>query len=396
MTNLAIPRTFPVDDVQPATDPLWTEPLSDHLSKRFLRKLVVLPQPERPVVNTYGDIAQRRSTTPSTSLVSRTHPLIDAVHLAFRQHRPLTLSPDSIWLTIAQGFAHHISENAEALRHRLVRHSGKRQLTEAIGAINLAEFQKAIAGFSTQIRDASDPVLHETLICDFSTTTPEVRTASEIVLMDSYASYFTYMLRLICGIPKVTLLGTAADWRRMRARIEVLETFELAWWVNRLRPILDQFIATAEGQPELRFWQAIYMPKETYGSETVTGWIADLFPYLSDAANQPGESTSMEHRPKRRRNHVFNHERTAWAMPVGDGVPIRRFDPGAKFGVATKVFPSGLASVPIKLAFPGGSETELDLVGGFLGVQQDADLSLSPVVSWTVAEKPAPQRVTFT
>jgi hypothetical protein len=396
MTNLAIPRTFPVDDVQPAADPLWTEPLSDHLSKRFLRKLVMLPQPERPVVNSYGDIAQRRGTTPGTNLVSGTHPLIDAVHLAFRQHRPLTLSPDSIWLTIAQGFAHHISENAEALRHRLVRHSGKRQLTEAIGAINLAEFQKAIAGFSTQIRDASDPVLHETLICDFSTTTPEVRTASEIVLMDSYASYFTYMLRLICGIPKVTLLGTAADWRRMRARIEVLETFELAWWVNRLRPILDQFIATAEGQPELRFWQAIYMPKETYGSETVTGWIADLFPYLSDAANQPGESTSMEHRPKRRRNHVFNHERTAWAMPVGDGVPIRRFDPGAKFGVATKVFPSGLASVPIKLAFPGGTETELDLVGGFLGVQQDADLSLSPVVSWTVAEKPAPQRVTFT
>src|SRR5215467_10289052 len=32
------------------------------------------------------------------------HPLADAVHLAFSGHRPLRLTPDHIWLTIAQGF----------------------------------------------------------------------------------------------------------------------------------------------------------------------------------------------------------------------------------------------------------------------------------------------------
>jgi hypothetical protein len=47
---------------------------------------------------------------------SRCHPLIDAVHVAFSQHRPLTLSPDDIWLVIAQGFGHHVAENAAALR----------------------------------------------------------------------------------------------------------------------------------------------------------------------------------------------------------------------------------------------------------------------------------------
>ncbi|WP_272427393.1 DUF4419 domain-containing protein [Polyangium jinanense] len=34
-----------------------------------------------------------------------THALLGAVHLAFAQHRPLVLSPDAVWLTIAQGVA---------------------------------------------------------------------------------------------------------------------------------------------------------------------------------------------------------------------------------------------------------------------------------------------------
>ena len=45
-----------------------------------------------------------------------------AVHIAFSQHRPLSLSPDDIWLVIVQGFSHHVAENAQMLRNRLVRH----------------------------------------------------------------------------------------------------------------------------------------------------------------------------------------------------------------------------------------------------------------------------------
>jgi hypothetical protein len=70
--------------------------------------------------------------------------------------------------------------NAEALRDRIVRHAGKRQLNVNLPDWSLEGCKLAIAGFSAQIRDASDPVLHETLVCDFSTTTPEIRTASEV------------------------------------------------------------------------------------------------------------------------------------------------------------------------------------------------------------------------
>ena len=37
---------------------------------------------------------------------------------------------------------------------------------------------------------------------------------------------------------------------------EVLETYDLVWWVARLRPILDKFIRTVMGSPNRRFWLA--------------------------------------------------------------------------------------------------------------------------------------------
>jgi hypothetical protein len=110
------------------------------------------------------------------------------------------------------------------MRHRLVRHPRSRELLTELTEFTLPAFELGITDFSRQIREASDPVLHETLICDFSTTTAAIRTASEVVLMDCYSSYFTYAMNFICGIPKITLLGSLDDWQRIRARIEVLET----------------------------------------------------------------------------------------------------------------------------------------------------------------------------
>src|SRR5277367_5787722 len=50
------------------------------------------------------------------------HGFMEAVHLSFSKHYPLILTPDSVWLTIAQGFGTHINANAEALRKQFVKH----------------------------------------------------------------------------------------------------------------------------------------------------------------------------------------------------------------------------------------------------------------------------------
>ena len=374
-------NTFPVDSVEPAQKPIWTEPLRAHVSKRFRRSVLFLPEPDQQVINPFHDSIRSMTLSPENrvrmeeTLVSRCHPLIEAVATAFSDHRPLALSPDSIWLTIQQGFAHHVTENAEPLRHRIVRHKHKEKLHARIPDLEPASFQRAAQDLSQQIRQASDPVLFETLLCDFSTTTPTIRTASEVVLLDCYSSYFTYMLDCVCGIPRITLNGSIEDWKRMRARVEVLATFDLDWWVNRVRPILDEFIRTAEGHPSLEFWQAIYKPKQAYGEKTITGWIADLFPYLGDP-------------PARRRNPILQHPRQDWILPVDKGVAHDSpFEPGSEKGISRTRFPSGLASVPITITFPDRPDAKLDLVAGFFGVAQDpSDMTLTPLISWSVTE----------
>jgi hypothetical protein len=370
--------SFLVDAVTPAAEPILTETLVESVAERLQRKILVLPGAEDPVIDPFSQLAARiRGIRRMPQRLS--HPLVDAIHIAFSEHRPLTLSPDAIWMVIAQGFGHHVAENAEELRGRLVRHKGKRKMTVVTRDLTLSNFESAIESFSEQIKCATDQVLHETLVCDFSTTTPGIRTASEVVLMDTFSCYFTYALRCVCGIPKITIEGTPEDWQRIRARIEVLETYGLDWWVPKLRPILDEFVLAAEGRPNQEFWKAIYKPREVYAADLATGWIAEMFPYLGDP-------------PRRHRNHVLTSGQFDWRTPVDDNTDTRRFSPfnyGPDSGVATSQFPSGLSSARVTLKFPGDTQTEVDLLGGFMAIKQDSeDLSLSPMIGWCVAELP--------
>lgn len=344
----AAPCRFPVDDVPVSTEVLRRADLLGLMRNKLTRGILVGPLLGRSVVD---------------SGRNGPNPLVWAVHLAFSRHLPLTLSPDDIWLTIVQGFSSHVNEHSEPLRGRLVKHQGILELREKIKKLRIEEVTSAVSGFSRQIREATDPVLHETLLSDFTTTTPETRIASEVALMDTYSRFFKFSLMLcICGIPYVTLTGSPQDWRRIRDRAEVLETFGLDWWLVRLRPILDQFVRAAEGNPDREFWRGIYKfrpAKGPYDSERVTGWLVDLFPYLGDS-------------PHRKRSHAF--------------------DPGQSREVRADEFPSGLCSVDVELNIVLGGQIidtqMLNLVAGLLAVEQAEDYAVSPAISWCLTRQP--------
>ncbi len=333
--------TFAVDPVTPATTRLSEETLLASLERRSGRSFVSLPEKDRLVVAN-----------------ASFHPLIEAIHRAFADHRPLILSPDDIWLTIQQGFAHHVNENAESLRHKFVSHKGKRELVVEVESFPADEtWPDAIALWSASVREYIDPQLHAALVCNFSTTNPTIRTASEVALLDAFQRYFDYVMMCVCGIPEITLQGTADDWRKIRSRIDLLEPYDLEWWVPRLRPILDEFVKTAEGRPDTNFWKAIYKPEEAYGEDIATGWITDLFPYCGNES-------------KRYKNHTLQSPRKGWALN--------------ETGVSLGRFPSGISCAPFTLR-PG--ERCLNLMAGFLGVTQAPEMmGLSPLIGWSVVE----------
>jgi Domain of unknown function (DUF4419) len=268
--------TFRVDDVTPATQALPAQPLSEMLEDA----LVVGGDPGMLVLIPDG-----------------VHPLLSAVGRAFADHRPLVLSPDAMWLTIAQGVAQHVRLRAEHLRPRLVGHAGRRRLSvEVEGSMPLdaGALRDAVEMFGKLLdAEVGNADLFE---CDFSTSTDVERVAARIVLLDAYSPYFTLWMICVCGIPSITLSGTVEDWQKIRARVDVIAGFGLQTWCRSLAPIADQFVRAAAGNVDTGFWQRIYSPADAYGGDHRLGGATVPVPDRRGRGRPTESSARVAHR----------------------------------------------------------------------------------------------------
>lgn len=71
------------------------------------------------------DMGQTEANTVVQTGKAAQNGLIQTLHHAFNKHMPLILTPDDIFLPLAQAAARHINANAEELRDRFVSHEGK-------------------------------------------------------------------------------------------------------------------------------------------------------------------------------------------------------------------------------------------------------------------------------
>jgi hypothetical protein len=55
--------------------------------------------------------------------------LVQGYIKAFRERRPIIISPDVIWLLVVQGLTRYVAANAETLRSMFVQFEGKKKLT---------------------------------------------------------------------------------------------------------------------------------------------------------------------------------------------------------------------------------------------------------------------------
>ncbi|HEX3763846.1 MAG TPA: DUF4419 domain-containing protein [Kofleriaceae bacterium] len=294
------------------------------------------------------------------------NPLVQMVHDAFYEHRPIAISPDAVWFTIGHGFATHVNANAEALRHRFVKHDGKVKLVVertdfAIGSNN--PWPEAFAAFSDQIAGHVGK-LRDLIVADFSTTGPIERAATEVLVMDTFQSYFEYEMLCGCGIPSVTLLGTPDDWRSIRRRAQMLSEYDLAWWTDALLPVLDKLVATAEGQDDPGFWQSLFHENSSSVGSAINGWIHVLFPYIQQWGER-GEFIGP------------NPHLATWQ---------RDHDAGRKTGgPGITQLGSGLASAPVKLVdLATREEHHIRFVGGMFGVVDDGTGVLSTEFGWAI------------
>ncbi len=298
--NRATTTSFSVSDVSLATTPLPEIPYK--VAVESLLRAGTLGWMDDEIDDEPTDTLSRSATTRPLEACARYHgrlvsgvpfhPFVAAVHKAFIDHRPLTLSPDTIWLMIIQGVANHINAHAEELRPRLVRHQDKLQVNvrrdDFVKGSPENPWAEVIEDFSEQVRQHVGSAI-DLFLPSFTTTGPVERAVAGVVLLDAMRSYFTYDMDSFCGIPAVSLEGTPEDWQAVVDRIEQFGSLGLEWWLEPLRGILHQFVAASQVIVDRPFWQSLYKYHDESGGPMITGWVSALFPYLKD--RNTGEAT---------------------------------------------------------------------------------------------------------
>lgn len=297
--------------------------------------------------------------------VGGTSPLFHAVSYAFNVHCPLVLTPDAVWLTILTGLTHHIDTDPEKMRHHFVNFEGKKTLTVYVAAPSIracsgAIWQTGIQGFSSQLRENLNPKRHDLIVSSFSTTSETDRLASEVVLMGAMKHWFDYKMMLMCGLSRVTIEGTPADWANIMDRVNALAEFDLGWWTTPLLPVLQHIKAASEGRPDLDFWKRAYLEHRvgSGGDFRVSGWINVFYPYVAGSVRG-----TMQRNPF-----------VAWDT----------FKDAYHEGTDPDDFPFGLSAVPVQVN-DHGTEYDCEFYGGLVGVEMNRpERQVKPVSGYSI------------
>jgi hypothetical protein len=343
---------------------------------------------------------------------------LQALDFAYNYHRDLVLRPDDMWLLIAMGFATHINKNPEKYRSLLVAFEGKQvieveesRVVPGNGVANDWVECGVFDKFGKNIAEHIGAELYDTLVSNFSTTTPLDKAVSEIVLMDTTQACFNFKVVGCCGIPHIILEGTIEDWESLRSRVEPLAAFDLAWWLDDLRPILDQFVDAKRGKVDKDFWARMYRGEHWWGGMyddvlvdcSVSGWIHALFPYKANKELNKASETTMPASAKYRRM-TDSYEKVLGNTCVGCGsVGVGAHGGGQwwcrscwglhdlsrwyNHKVSLKDMPTGLRKVPFVWSYCG-TQHKCDFVAGFVGCAPTCQANeVRPQLSYCVLRK---------
>ena len=287
------------------------------------------------------------------------HPFLNSAHNAFDEHLPFVISPDMLWLAIAQGFSQHINMNAEKYRSRFVSHEGKVAIhvirNDFVRLSPTNPWEEVFSAFTSQIASYIGEEKYKLVVEKFSTTTPTTTAAFEVTLMDAMQSYFEIHFHTCCGIPEVFVEGTKEDYQKILKKLDEISTFDLEWWTDKLKDILNQIIKSFDGSIDLDFWKSLYKIGGGSGGPFVDGWLISFIPY------------------------VKNYENKFFKNPILDGAQRSR--------LTTDSFTSGLSQTPFVWHYIN-NDFNYEFIAGFTGATQDSSNgAIRPTIGWAIREK---------
>ena len=172
--------------------------------------------------------------------------------------------------------------------------------------------------------------------------------------METVKPYFEFIvIRVVCGIPEITLEGTPEDWEKVLNKAKALKRYELEWWISELEPLLKEFVNASKGDVNKTFWRNMfkYHSQKEYGAPNIIdGWIVKFFPYDKEG----------------KRNNLKELK-------------------------GTNSLPDEIVKVDLKyqeVYANAVKDTPLELWAGFIGLKQNKrNFALRPQIGWMVRKK---------
>ena len=225
--------------------------------------------------------------------------LIAGLILAYKNHYPITISPDMIWLLILQGYSRFMEKYSELVREKYVNFKGQKVLgVERLGIFpetaTKEDWKGIIQEFTQKIEDNVGKEVVSNLQADFSTTNSVILTTSQVSIMSAMKQYFIYKVLMGgCGISSITLEGSVEDWEKIKSRLEFLSDKAMKWWTKHLIPIIENIIKTKKYYQEnieindelIEFWKGMIRLKgkgDMYDPHMINGWIVKFIPDFSE------------------------------------------------------------------------------------------------------------------
>ncbi|KAJ7510714.1 hypothetical protein B0H11DRAFT_1032071 [Mycena galericulata] len=321
---------------------------------------------------------------------------------AYNKHHNLIVRPDDVWIAILAQFNFYVNAHAELLRANFVAHEGKKELKVQTQtpreAMDFAALSRQMVGLLATA--VVDPTLRAWVMPDFSTTTLKDQTVGAIVMMSTLKAYFEYVFEQIeCGIPRVTIDGTKADWEDILRRLEKLKEYglETIAWYHLLVPVISRFVSAfdaPDAAANVDFWQKVaHFEPGGSGPSHYSGWI-NAFCVFNEEGKWIGlplytDNIHSAKAPESLSAKEFWKAYLKYPSPqklVLDETPFHM--------VESKNIPAGYVEVPVKLASQGDPEPPWPciMVAGVVGtlVSRGAEASeavldtVQPVLGWWI------------
>ena len=362
--------TFTVSDVKITDIPLSQYDYTELLEHRIQKKIYSFPSEkhnQQMVPVSYNGFLQ-------------------AIQYSFNDHRPIVISPDMIWLLICQGFSIHLNKNFDSLKSSVFINEERQKIwirNDSLVTAKPEEWDKLITGFSDSVRKYVKKDIYNSMVKNYSTTSPIEHTTYEVTMLESVQRAFELIGGSGCGIPAITLKGKLSDWQDLEKNVEFLKDYGMADWMNELKPVLHQFTEAYRGNVDIKFWKELYKQSYLipYTSTTITGWILKFFPYIqADSSFKKGS----------------DYYRTKVYYP-------NKYLKGTDYylsDISSWEIPSGFSKVPVQwliYELEAGNYTntiarirDMEVYAGFFAIKEDTNtMTIEPDISWAVCDKNA-------